>query len=221
MEAVQVIFLLTFVGMIIVTYRLWRLYRDQPMRGMGWWLCGCLGMTLTALMVLVTPYVGVWTLSVVAHIVSIGGFCAIWIGARLFFGIGSNGSWRLFFFAFLSCLGLVFYWFGYVDPQYQVRLTINCVFLLLFSMAISQVLFSARVRLGPVTVGGVLFMVFALINGFRTINIILFPATGSVYRSDGFSRMLTVLMLPVLLAALGTLEFLVRTPVDSNAEVEE
>ena len=187
---------------------------------MGWWICGCLGVALTPLMVLIGPYSGEWALTVVAHVSSIGGFCALWIGMRVFFGLGENRAITSFFIAFLACLSFAFYWFWYVDPLYQVRLTINCVFLLLFSLAITQALFTARIRLKAVTAGGVLFMVFALINGFRTIRIILFPAGGTAYMSDGLSRLLTMAMLSVLLAALCTLEFLARNSVSQDAEIE-
>ena len=165
-----------------------------------------------------SPVVGEWARTLAAHVCLVGGFCALWIGTRLFLGGRPNRFIIPLFMAFLFFLSFVFSWFWLVDPRYQMRLTIDCILLVLFSFAISQVFFAANIRSGVVTLAGVLYMTFALINCFRTINIILFPVPEPFFLSNMVSRSLTVAMIPVLLAALVTLELMVRDRVSTSSE---
>jgi len=217
----QGVFLLTFLVTGLIAVRLWWLHAVHRLPGIGWWALGCTGIGLASLLTGASPYVGDWARTMAAHISSIGGFCALWIGTRRFLGGSRNRFTIPLFTAFLVSLALAFYWFWLVDPRYQIRLTIDCLFLILFSFAMSQDLFSLSTRSWAGTAAGVLYMIFALINGFRTINIILFPVPGSIFLSNAASRNMTVAMAPVLLAALALFEFLVRDCVDPSSENDE
>ena len=221
MTVLQIVFLLTFLALGVITVRLWLLRRAYPFPGGDWWVSGGAGLALTPLLAACSPYLGEWMRTIAAHLSFIGGFCAIWIGTRRFLGCGESRLALPAVLAFLAALGGVFYWFWVVDPQFQIRLTVNCVVLVLLSLGISQALFADRTRAGMVTASGVLFMIFALINCFRTINIILFPVPGSLFLSDGVTRSLTLAMIPVLVAALVTLEYLARPHADPSSVESE
>ncbi|MBG0790435.1 MAG: hypothetical protein H0S80_08060 [Desulfovibrionaceae bacterium] len=64
MKIMELVFLLSFFAMAAITFRLWRLSREQPAPGLGWWACGGCGIGLTALMVLIGPLAGRWVLTV-------------------------------------------------------------------------------------------------------------------------------------------------------------
>ena len=214
-------FFLTFLVTGLITVRLWRLYSVYRFPGGCWWVSGCAGIALAAILAASSPFVGEWARTLAAHVCLIGGFCALWIGTRLFLGGSDNLFVLPLFIIFLLSLTFAFYWFWLVDPRYQIRLTINCLFLVLFSSIISQALFAANIRSGVGTVAGSLYLVFALINGFRTINIILFPVPESLFLSNATSMRITVAMISVLLAALFSFEFLVREWAAPSSENNE
>lgn len=206
----QGLFFLSFFAIGLVCVRLWRLSAVHRVPGCGWWAGGCAGIALATLLAGASPWVGEWARTMAAHVASIGGFCALWLGTRRFVGGSPARIAPFLFMAFLAFLAGVFFWLARIAPSYPMRLTINCVSLLLFSGGIARILFTARMGSGLVTTAGVLYMIFSLINTLRTVNIILTPAPGSFFLSNAASRNLTVAMVPVILAALVSLEFLAR-----------
>lgn len=206
----QGVFFLTFLATGLIAVRLWRLRAVHGFPGGGWWAGGSAGISAAALLVAFSPFFGPWAHSMGAHVGTIGGFCALWIGSLRFFGGRSGRYTRPLFLVFLAALAGVFSWFSWGAPDYAMRLALNCIFLAVFSLGLATTLFAARTGSGLVTTAGVLYMIFALVNTLRTVNIILYPEPGSFFLSNTASRNLTVAMLPVILAALVCLEFLAR-----------
>ncbi|WP_319542750.1 hypothetical protein [uncultured Pseudodesulfovibrio sp.] len=157
---------------------------------------------MTTLLAATSDYVGEWSRAVLAHVLLVGGFGAIWIGTQLFFGKRIVHWYLVIFGLSLVALGVFFYWYWIVNPAYQFRLAMGCVLLLLLSLGISQTFFAYRVGQGAVTAAGVFYSIFGFINGLRTVHIILFPDSHAYFLSGVIAKTLTSLMIPVLIAAM-------------------
>lgn len=212
----QIAFVVAFGIMMIIAWQLWLLDRQHDVPGVKWWVYGCVGLGLTPLLSAVSLYVGEWARAVAAHLTMVGGMGAVWIGTRIFLGERLQRGYYWAFAVFLACAGFAFFWFWLMDPMYQARLTINSILLLVFSVALSQTLFSARIGQGAVTSAGILYTIFAFLNGFRCINMILFPDPGSYFLSSFMAKALTMLMIPVMIAALVTHIFMIRAEVGQS-----
>lgn len=217
----EVIFFLTFLAVGCVAVWLWCLQQGHALPGVDWWVWGCGFVALAPLVSLVSLYIGEWARTVVAHVCLVGGFTAVWIGVRFFFG-GKNGRIYVSVYAIIVLLLIViFSWFGLVRPMYEVRLTLSCVFLVVISLSISQRLFYSTLHLRVVLVPGIFYILFAIINALRTIDIILSPAPGSFYLPSYATKALTAATSPVLVAALATLIFLAQSEIRQQTEKSE
>lgn len=217
----QIVFVLTSVCIAGIAWVMWRTYKRHRLPGVNWWAYGGGAIALATFLSAISEYVGEWARAVVAHVLLVGGFGAIWIGTQLFFGRKLE-RWCFFIFSFfLMTLCVVFFWYWLINPAYQLRLAMGCVLLLLISLAISQTFFSFRVGQRAVTAAGIYYNIFALVNGLRTIHILLFPDPGAYFLSGMSAKILMSLMIPLLLAAMTAQLFILRHEIDSSSEREE
>ncbi|BCS90224.1 hypothetical protein PSDVSF_34660 [Pseudodesulfovibrio sediminis] len=200
---------------------MWQLYRTYRLPGVGWWILGALGVASASLFAAIGVYVGVWARAVVSHILLIGGVGALWLGARLFFGEGVDKRHYVLYGLLLIGSTCSFYWLWAVNPMYQARLALDSILLLIISLAISQSYFASMIKHRAVVITGVLYSLFALANGFRCVNIILFPKMDSYFLSGIGAIVLTFIMAPVLVVALASKVLIIREKVRLSAEDEQ
>jgi len=218
MVYLQGVFVLTFVCIASIAWLMWRTYQRHRKPGVDWWAYGSGAIALTTMLAAISEYVGEWARAVLAHVLLVGGFGAIWMGTQLFFGRQLKTWHYVAFSCLMFALGGVFFWYWVIDPAYQVRLAIGCVLLLLISLAISQTFFAFRVGQGAVTAAGVFYSFFAFINGLRTVHIILSPDSNAFFLSGMAANILMSLMIPVLVAAMTSQFFILRHEFSSSIE---
>lgn len=221
MVYLQIVFALTSVCIAGIAWVMWRIYKRHRLPGVNWWAYGSGAIALTTLLSAISEYVGEWARAVIAHVLLVGGFGAIWMGTQLFFG-RKLGRWCFIAFdCFLIILCIVFFWYWLINPAYQLRLAMGCVLLLLISLAISQTFFAFRVGQRAVTAAGIYYSAFAFINGLRTVHILLFPEPDAYFLSGMSAKILMSLMIPILLAAMTAQLFILRHEIYFSSEREE
>ena len=200
MELLQIVFFLGGAIVLWLALRMRRLNRIQPLPGVSWWVAGYLCVGLASIGSGADLYLGDWIKGVVTHMLLTGGVALVWIGSRLFLD-GRAGPLLVSAVGMLlafEAAGII--WFYFVESVYQVRLTITCVVLLILSMGQSMNLFLARFDDRAIIAAGACYCLFALLNGLRTVTILLNPVP-TYYLSGPLAATATMLMLPALISA--------------------
>lgn len=197
----QAVFFLGGLAVVAQAWRMARLNRTMRMPGVSWWAAGYAAIGLAAFGTGADFYVGDWFKGFASHLLLTGGVALVWLGTQLFLDGRVTRPAMVAAIVLLAAEALGVYWFHFVEPAYQARLTITCVVLLILSANLSMYLFFSAVEDRAVAAAGVCYSLFALLNGLRTISILISPARYAYYMSGPLAVAVTVLMVPVLLAA--------------------
>ncbi|MEZ7195818.1 hypothetical protein [Pseudodesulfovibrio karagichevae] len=206
----QLVFFLGGLAVLALAWRMRHVNRTPRLPGVSWWATGYAAIGLAAIGSGADFYYGDWIKGFVSHLLLTGGVALVWMGTRLFFE-GRLGGQAVTVSAILmagEALGILWYYFA--DPSYQARLTITCVVLLILSMSLSMSLFLSRLDDRAVIAAGVCYSLFALLNGLRTLSILINPVPFTHYLSGPMAVAATALMLPVLLAAQAATLIMIR-----------
>ncbi|AMK12288.1 hypothetical protein [Pseudodesulfovibrio indicus] len=197
----QFVFILAGGAVAWMALLMWRADSREPLPGVTLWIVGFTAVGAASAASGVAYWVGDWARGFASHLLLTGGMGLVWLGIRLFL----HGRVGLLVFLFVGglligeCVGI--YWFFFVRESYQERLTITCVTLLLLSMSMAMNLFYAQLGERAVTAAGLCYCLFALLNGLRTITILINPDNLRYFLSGGVSSVVTVLMVVSLIAA--------------------
>ncbi|MGE4423353.1 MAG: hypothetical protein AB7D39_13750 [Pseudodesulfovibrio sp.] len=206
----QMVFFLGGLAVLALAWRMRRVNRTPRLPGVSWWAAGYAAIGLAAIGTGADLYYGDWIKGVVSHLLLTGGVVLVWMGTRLFFEGRLGGPAVTVSAVLMTCEVLGIFWFYFVAPSYQARLTITCVVLLILSMSLSMSLFLSRMDDRAVIAAGVCYSLFALLNGLRTISILISPVPFAHYLSGPLAVAATALMLPVLLAAQAATLVMIR-----------
>ncbi|EGB16584.1 hypothetical protein DND132_3381 [Pseudodesulfovibrio mercurii] len=197
----QATFFLGGLAVLILAWRMRRLNRKPRLPGVSWWATGYAAIGLAAIGVGADFYYGDWIKGFATHLLLTGGVAVVWMGTHLFLE-GRPGRLAVSVScALLAGEALGVFWFYYIDPAYQVRLTLTCVVLLILSANLSMTLFLSSMDNRAVTAAGVCYSLFALFNGLRTIAILIHPERLAYYLSGTLAVVVTALMPLSLVAA--------------------
>jgi hypothetical protein len=206
----QAVFFLGGLAVLFLAWRMRRINRAYRLPGVSWWAAGYAAIGLAAIGSGADFYYGDWIKGFLTHLLLTGGVVLVWMGTRLFFE-GRVGSSTVTVSALLMAgEGLGIFWFYFVVPSYQARLTITCVVLLILSMSLSMSLFLSRMDDRAVIAAGACYSLFALLNGLRTLAILIHPEPFAHYLSGPLAVAATALMFPVLLAAQAATLVMIR-----------
>jgi hypothetical protein len=197
----QAVFFLGGFAVLTLAWRMRRVNCVPRIPGVSWWAAGYAAIGLAAIGTGADIYYGDWIKGFVSHLLLTGGVVLVWVGTRLFFEGRVGGSTVTVSAILMAGEAVGVFWYYFVAPSYQARLTITCVVLLILSMSLSMSLFLSRMDDRAVIAAGVCYSLFALLNGLRTISILISPAPFAHYLSGPLAVAATALMVPVLLAA--------------------
>jgi hypothetical protein len=197
----QTVFFLGGLAVLALAWRMRRINRVPRLPGVSWWAAGYAAIGLAAIGTGADFYYGDWIKGFVTHLLLTGGVVLVWMGTKLFFEGRVDNSTGTVSVVLLAGQTVGVFWYYFIVPSYQARLTITCVVLLVLSMSLSMSLFLSRMDDRAVIAAGVSYSLFALLNGLRTISILISPAPFAHYLSGPLAVAATALMLPVLLAA--------------------
>lgn len=186
---------------LVLAWRMHRMNREPGLPGVSWWTAGYAAVGLAAIGTGVDFYLGDWIKGFVSHLLLTGGVALVWAGTRIFFEGRVGGATVTVSAVLLAGEALGVFWYYFITPSYQARLTITCVVLLILSMSLSMSLFLSRMDDRAVTAAGLCYSLFALLNGLRTISILISPVPFVHYLSGPLAVAAAALMLPVLVAA--------------------
>ncbi|WP_207264418.1 hypothetical protein [Desulfovibrio sp. Huiquan2017] len=194
-------FFLGGLAVLCLAWRMRRKNRNLGLAGVSWWVTGYSAMGLAAIGTGVDFYYGDWIKGFVTHLLLTGGMAVIWVGTHLFLEGRIRRTAAVVSILLLAGEAIGVFWFYFVEPAYQVRLTITCVVLLILSANLSMALFLSNMESRAVTIAGVCYFLFALLNGSRTLAILISPDRFAYYLSGPLAVAVTALMFPVLAAA--------------------
>ncbi|OIQ51208.1 hypothetical protein BerOc1_03153 [Pseudodesulfovibrio hydrargyri] len=197
----QAVFFLGGLAVLALAWRMRRVNRVPRLTGVSWWAAGYAAIGLAAIGAGADFYYGDWIKGFVTHLLLTGGVALVWAGTRLFFEGRVGNSTMAASAVLLACEAVGIFWYYFISPSYQARLTITCVVLLILSMSLSMSLFLSSMDDRAVIAAGVCYSLFAVLNGLRTLSILISPEPFAHYRSGPLAVAATALMLPVLLAA--------------------
>jgi len=206
----QAVFFLGGSAVLALAWRMHRVNLVPRISGVSWWAAGYAAMGLAAIGSGADLYYGDWIKGVAAHLLLTGGVVLVWVGTRLFFEDRVDASTVTVSALLMAAETLGIFWYYFVVPSYQARLTITCVVLLILSMSLSRSLFQSRMDDRAVIAAGVCYALFALLNGLRTLSILISPVPFAHYLSGPMAVAVTALMLPVLLAAQAATLVMIR-----------
>lgn len=212
----QTVFFLGGLAVVALAWRMRRVNRVPRISGVSWWAVGYAAIGMAAIGSGADFYFGDWIKGVLSHMLLTGGVAFIWVGTRLFFEGRVDVSTLTISVVLLGAQGGGVFWFYFVTPSYQARLTITCVALLILSMSLSMNLFLSRMDDRAVIAAGVCHSLFALLNGLRTISILISPVPFAHYLSGPLAVGATALMLPALLAAQAATLVMIRDAIQGK-----
>ncbi|WP_319582203.1 hypothetical protein [uncultured Pseudodesulfovibrio sp.] len=207
----QAVFFLGGLAVLILAWLMRSINRERRIPGVSWWVPGYAAMGLASIGTGADFYYGDWIKGFVTHLLLTGGIVLVWVGTRIFFEGRVDGTTVTVSTVLLTGQAVGVFWFYFITPTYQARLTITCVVLLILSMSLSMSLFLSRADDRAVIAAGISYSLFALLNGLRTISILISPVAFAHYLSGPLAVAATVLMLPTLLAAQIATLVLVRS----------
>ena len=206
----QAVFFLGGLAVLILAWHMRRINRAPRLPGVAWWVAGYAAIGLAAIGTGADFYYGDWIKGFVCHLLLTGGVVLVWVGTRLFFEGRAGNSAVTVSAILLTCQAIGVFWFYFIEPSYQARLTITCVVLLIVSMSLSMCLFLSSMEDRAVIAAGVCWSLFALLNGLRTLSILINPVSFAHYLSGPLAVAATALMLPVLMAAQAAALVMIR-----------
>lgn len=197
----QLVFFLAGGAVVWLSALMWRADRKGGLPGVPLWIAGFLVLGLASVASGVSVWIGGWARGFASHLLLTGGMGLVWWGTRQFLHGRVGALVILFVGALLACETAGVYWFYFVEESYQERLTITCVVLLFLSMSLAMNLFYAQLNERAVAAAGLCYCLFALLNGLRTISILINPDNLRYFLSGTMSTAVTVLMVVALVAA--------------------
>ncbi|WP_338670010.1 hypothetical protein [Pseudodesulfovibrio methanolicus] len=206
----QIVFFLGGLAVLFLAWRMQRINRACWLPGVSWWAAGYAAIGLAAIGSGADFYYGDWIKGFLTHLLLTGGVVLVWMGTRLFFEGRVGSSTMTISTLLMAGEGLGIFWYYFVVPSYQARLTITCVVLLILSMSLSMNLFLSRMDDRAVIAAGACYSLFALLNGLRTLAILIHPEPFAHYLSGPLAVAATALMFPVLLAAQAATLVMIR-----------